>query len=146
MDVSRGRPGGPLHGQLAARRERRHDDRDGDQDAVRRSGVGMTKQPARRARGTPIEPFVHFPDPAIEVIDERFRSLVVGQEVVERLWTGGRWLEGPVWFGDGRLPAVLRHPQQPDALLERGHRRGDASFVSRPTTATATPATCTAGS
>jgi gluconolactonase len=21
--------------------------------------------------------------------------------VVERLWTGGRWLEGPVWFGDG---------------------------------------------
>ena len=45
---------------------------------------------------------VHIPDPAIEVIDERFRSLVVGQEVVQRLWTGGRWLEGPVWFGDGR--------------------------------------------
>ena len=21
---------------------------------------------------------------------------------MERLWTGGRWLEGPVWFGDGR--------------------------------------------
>jgi gluconolactonase len=40
--------------------------------------------------------------PAIEVIDERFRSLVVGHEVVERLWTGGRWLEGPVSFGDGR--------------------------------------------
>jgi gluconolactonase len=45
---------------------------------------------------------VHGPDPAIEVIDERFRSLVVGQEIVERLWTGGRWLEGPVWFGDAR--------------------------------------------
>lgn len=45
---------------------------------------------------------VRFPDPAIEVVDERFRSLVVGHEVVERLWTGGRWLEGPVWFGDGR--------------------------------------------
>ena len=45
---------------------------------------------------------VRFPDPAIEVVDERFRSLVVWQEVVERLWTGGRWLEGPVWFGDGR--------------------------------------------
>ena len=36
------------------------------------------------------------PDPAIEVIDERFRSLVVRAEIVERLWTGGRWLEGPV--------------------------------------------------
>jgi gluconolactonase len=45
---------------------------------------------------------VRFPDPAIEVVDERFRSLVVEHEVVERLWTGGRWLEGPVWFGDGR--------------------------------------------
>ncbi len=46
---------------------------------------------------------VRFPDPAIEVVDERFRSLVVGAEIVERLWTGGRWLEGPVWFGDGRF-------------------------------------------
>jgi gluconolactonase len=45
---------------------------------------------------------VRFPDPAVEIVDERFRSLVVGHEVVERLWTGGRWLEGPVWFGDGR--------------------------------------------
>jgi gluconolactonase len=45
---------------------------------------------------------VRFPDPAIEIVDERFRPLIVGHEVVERLWTGGRWLEGPVWFGDGR--------------------------------------------
>jgi gluconolactonase len=45
---------------------------------------------------------VRFPDPAIEIVDERFRSLVVEHEVVDRLWTGGRWLEGPVWFGDGR--------------------------------------------
>ncbi len=45
---------------------------------------------------------VRFPDPAIEVVDERFRPLIVEHEVVERLWTGGRWLEGPVWFGDGR--------------------------------------------
>jgi gluconolactonase len=45
---------------------------------------------------------VRFPDPAIEVVDERFRPIAIDQEVVERLWTGGRWLEGPVWFGDGR--------------------------------------------
>ncbi|MEV6848819.1 SMP-30/gluconolactonase/LRE family protein [Actinoplanes sp. NPDC051411] len=44
---------------------------------------------------------VRFPDPAIEIVDPRFAGLVVGHEVVERLWTGGRWLEGPVWFGDG---------------------------------------------
>jgi gluconolactonase len=45
---------------------------------------------------------VRFPDPAVEIVDPRFARLVVGHEVVERLWTGGRWLEGPVWFGDGR--------------------------------------------
>jgi gluconolactonase len=45
---------------------------------------------------------IRFPDPAIEIVDERFNQLLVGQGVVERLWTGGRWLEGPVWFGDGR--------------------------------------------
>jgi gluconolactonase len=46
---------------------------------------------------------VRFPDLAVEVIDERFRELIIWQEVVERLWTGGRWTEGPVWFGDGRF-------------------------------------------
>jgi gluconolactonase len=45
---------------------------------------------------------IRFPDPAIRVVDERFEALTVHAEVVERLWTGGRWLEGPVWFGDGR--------------------------------------------
>jgi gluconolactonase len=45
---------------------------------------------------------VRFPDPALEVVDERFESLIVGHDVVDRLWSGGRWLEGPVWFGDGR--------------------------------------------
>ncbi|HEY7100978.1 MAG TPA: SMP-30/gluconolactonase/LRE family protein [Mycobacteriales bacterium] len=45
---------------------------------------------------------VRYPDPAVEVLDERFRTLTVGHAAVERLWAGGRWLEGPVWFGDGR--------------------------------------------
>lgn len=44
---------------------------------------------------------IRFPDPAFVVVDERFSSLLVRQEVVQRLWTGARWVEGPVWFGDG---------------------------------------------
>ncbi|MGK5441905.1 SMP-30/gluconolactonase/LRE family protein [Micromonospora sp. URMC 105] len=36
-----------------------------------------------------------------EVRDERFRR-VNGDEWVECLWTGGRWLEGPAWFPAGR--------------------------------------------
>jgi len=37
-----------------------------------------------------------------EVIDPRFKATFVGSSHVERLWTGGRWLEGPAWFGAGR--------------------------------------------
>ena len=42
-----------------------------------------------------------YPDPAIEVMDSRFEKYRIGNAVVERLWTGARWSEGPVWFGDG---------------------------------------------
>ncbi len=48
-------------------------------------------------------PVLRYPDPAIEVLDPRFVSYRLGNAAVERLWTGGRWTEGPVWFGDGRF-------------------------------------------
>lgn len=37
-----------------------------------------------------------------EVLDWRFRACFVGSARVERLWTGGRWCEGPAWFAAGR--------------------------------------------
>jgi gluconolactonase len=43
-----------------------------------------------------------YPDPAIEVLDPRFEQYRLMQSAVERLYTGCRWAEGPVWFGDGR--------------------------------------------
>ena len=45
---------------------------------------------------------VRYPDPAIEVIDVRFEKYRLGNAAIERLYTGTRWAEGPVWFGDGR--------------------------------------------
>ncbi len=47
-------------------------------------------------------PVVAYPDPAVEVIDQRFAKYRVNSSAVERLYTGTRWAEGPVWFGDGR--------------------------------------------
>ena len=44
---------------------------------------------------------VPYPDPAVEVVDPRFAKYQVISAAVERLFTGGRWTEGPVWFGDG---------------------------------------------
>jgi gluconolactonase len=45
---------------------------------------------------------VVYPDPAVEVVDPRFAKYRVASAAVERLYTGARWAEGPVWFGDGR--------------------------------------------
>ena len=43
-----------------------------------------------------------YPDPAITALDPRFEKYWLKLACVERLATGCRWAEGPVWFGDGR--------------------------------------------
>jgi gluconolactonase len=43
-----------------------------------------------------------YPDPAIETLDPRFDKYRLFNACIERLATGCRWAEGPVWFGDGR--------------------------------------------
>ena len=45
---------------------------------------------------------VRYPDPAVEVLDPRFLAYRIGNTAIERLFTGTRWAEGPVWFGDFR--------------------------------------------
>jgi len=54
-----------------------------------------------RARGG-WEPGLRYPDPAVRSLDPRFDKYRLALAGVERLWTGARWSEGPVWFGDGR--------------------------------------------
>ena len=49
----------------------------------------------------PVEP-VRYPDPAVRVLDPRFEPYRIGNAAVERIFTGCRWAEGPVWFGDHR--------------------------------------------
>ena len=46
--------------------------------------------------------FPRYPDPLIETLDERFEKYRIFSAAVERLHTGCRWSEGPVWIGDGR--------------------------------------------
>lgn len=47
-------------------------------------------------------PVVRYPDPSVKVLDDRFAKYRLYGAAVERLATGFRWVEGPVWFGDGR--------------------------------------------
>jgi gluconolactonase len=52
--------------------------------------------------GTSWAPSERYPDPAIRILDKSFEKYVVVLASVERLSTGYRWAEGPVWFGDAR--------------------------------------------
>src|SRR5260221_8438601 len=77
------------------------------------SHVGVSLTPSQaRGRGlhrtknqgneTMWEPSQRYPDPAVEILDPSFAKYRIALASVERLATGFRWCEGPVWFGDGR--------------------------------------------
>jgi gluconolactonase len=48
------------------------------------------------------KPATRYPDAAIVALDPRFEKYHLKLSAVERIATGCRWAEGPVWFGDGR--------------------------------------------
>src|SRR6266851_2712328 len=48
------------------------------------------------------QPTEFYPDPAVQVLHSSFAKYRLPLAAVERLATGCRWAEGPVWFGDGR--------------------------------------------
>src|SRR6266508_1378783 len=43
-----------------------------------------------------------YPDPRVRNLDPSFARYRVNNASVERLYTGARWSEGPVWIGDAR--------------------------------------------
>ncbi len=48
------------------------------------------------------QPNERYPDPAVQVLDPGFNKYRLALASVERLATGMRWCEGPVYFGDAR--------------------------------------------
>ena len=49
------------------------------------------------------QPSPRYPDPLIRIIDPSFGKYRLGLAKVEKIASGMRWAEGPVWFGDGRF-------------------------------------------
>jgi gluconolactonase len=54
------------------------------------------------AHGPDWHPALRYPDPAVVSLDASFDRYRIGLAKVERLATGCRWCEGPVWLGDTR--------------------------------------------
>src|SRR5438874_2808362 len=48
------------------------------------------------------EESTRYPDPRVQILDPNFARYRIAQASVERLYTGARWSEGPVWMGDWR--------------------------------------------
>lgn len=75
-------------------------------------------------------PITRYPDPAIVVHDPRFASIRIGNACVERLWTGARWCEGPVWFGDMRSLIWSDIPN--NRMLRWDEETGEVSIFRKP--------------
>jgi len=48
------------------------------------------------------QPSQRYPDPLVRIIDPGFAKYRLSLAKIERIASGMRWCEGPVWFGDGR--------------------------------------------
>ena len=48
------------------------------------------------------QPSQRYPDALIKIVDASFTRYRVNLAKVEKIASGMRWAEGPVWFGDGR--------------------------------------------
>jgi gluconolactonase len=62
--------------------------------------------------------------------DERFRPLVIGHAKLECLWTGGRWVEGPVYVPAAK--SVLWSDIPNDRILRYDECDGSVSVFERP--------------
>jgi gluconolactonase len=75
-------------------------------DAVNFVSHGLSKEQGAAAPGGAVAArwaaAESYPDPAIEILAPAFARIRLFNAAVERLATGYRWCEGPVWFGDGR--------------------------------------------
>ena len=60
----------------------------------------------------------------------RFARYRLGSAAIERLWTGARWAEGPVWFGDQRCLVFSDIPN--DRMLRWSEETGQVSVFRQP--------------
>ena len=76
------------------------------------------------------QPATFYPDPAVQVLDPSFAKYKLNLAAVERLGTGLRWAEGPVWFGDARHLLVSDIPN--NRIVKWDEVTGQLSNYRRP--------------
>lgn len=76
------------------------------------------------------QPATFYPDPAVQSLHPSFDRYRLALAAVERLATGLRWAEGPVWFGDARHLLVSDIPN--NRILKWEEETGTVSVFRRP--------------
>lgn len=76
------------------------------------------------------QPSQRYPDPAVRVVDQSFARYKLNLAKVERLATGFRWAEGPVWFGD--LRSLLWSDIPNNRIMRWDEETGQASVFRKP--------------
>lgn len=76
------------------------------------------------------QPSQRYPDPAVRVIDPSFTKYKLNLAKVERIATGLRWAEGPVWFGDGRYLLWSDIPN--NRMMKWEEETGEVSVFRKP--------------
>src|SRR3984957_4529317 len=76
------------------------------------------------------QPAARYSDPSIHALGPRFEKYWLKLSAVERLTTGLRWAEGPVWFGDGRYLLCSDIPNQ--RILKWEEETGAVSIFRKP--------------
>ena len=71
-----------------------------------------------------------YPDPAVEVVDPAFEKYRLALSAVERLGSGFRWAEGPVWFGDMRM--LLFSDVSNNRIISWNEQTGETGVFRKP--------------
>jgi gluconolactonase len=66
------------------------------------AGGGLAALAVTRCTGAEWQPSQRYPDPLVRILDPSFAKYRLPLAKVEKIASGLRWAEGPVWFGDGR--------------------------------------------
>jgi gluconolactonase len=90
--------------------------------------VGATAFASRAFAGW--QPNEMYPDPAVQVLDPSFNKYRLFNASVERLATGMRWCEGPVWIGDARC--LLWSDIPSNAIMRWDEETGQTSVFRKP--------------
>src|SRR4051794_19275223 len=85
---------------------------------------------APRGAAADWQPSQRYPDPLVRVVDPAFAKYRVNLTKVERIATGMRWAEGPVWFGDGRFLLWSDIPN--NRIMRWDEETGTASVFRKP--------------